>query len=166
MQWFDVDYPDVIELRRKFYSDDKNYAMLGYPLSDPDWLPQVPHERPTMAIADGVLEYLTEEEVGSLLNRLTSAFDHGQIAFDVINSFAVQAGRRNLETAMGAVHRWSVDDTSTVDALDAKLRKRDDLSLFGSQYVRRLPWRARLLCRAASLSRRYRDMIRLLRYDF
>jgi hypothetical protein len=32
--------------------------------------------------------------------------------------------------------------------------------------MRRLPWRLRLLYRVASLSRRYRDMIRLLRYEF
>lgn len=166
VRWFDLDYPDVIELRRKFYCDAEKYTMLGYPLSDSEWLRRVPHDRPTMIVADGVLEYLTEAEVGSLLSRLTSTFHHGQIAFDVMNSFAVRSGQRNLKAAMGAVHRWAVDDTSRVDALDAKLHRKDDLALFDSPYVRRLPWRLRLLFRAASLSRRYRDMIRLLRYEF
>lgn len=83
-----------------------------------------------------------------------------------MNSFAVRSGQRNLKSAMGAVHCWAVDDTRTVDALDARLHRMDDLALFDSPYVRRLPWRLRLLCGAASLSRRYRDMIRLLRYEF
>lgn len=164
--WSDLDYPDVIELRRNFYGDAENYTMLGYSLTDPRWLGWVPRDRPAMVVADGVLEYLAEEEVRTLLNRLTGTIGHGQLAFDVMNSFAVRSGQRNLTSAMGAEHRWAVDDTRRVDALDARLRRMDDLALLGSPYVRRLPWSLRLLCRAASLSRRYRDMIRLLRYEF
>ena len=75
-------------------------------------------------------------------------------------------GEHSLKVAMGTVHRWAVDDTHSIDALDAKLRRLDDLALVQSPYVRLLPWRLRLSCRAASVRRRYRDMIRLMRYEF
>lgn len=166
VSWFDLDYPDVIELRRKFYADAENYTMLDYSLTDPAWLTRVPPDRPTMIVADGVFEYLTEDEVGTLLNRLTGTFGHGQLAFDVMNSFAVRSGQRDLKGAMEAVHHWAVDDTRRIDALDPRLHKMDDLSLLDSPYVRRLPLHLRLLCRTASPVRRYRDMIRLLRYEF
>jgi O-methyltransferase involved in polyketide biosynthesis len=91
VRWFDLDYPDVIELRRKFYSDAEKHTMLGYPLSDPDWLRRVPHDRPTMIVADGVLEYLTEAEVGSLLNRLTGTFGTVRLSLRAEATLAIAA---------------------------------------------------------------------------
>jgi len=38
-----------------------------------------------MIVAEGVLEYLTAEEVKMPLNRLTDYFSHGVITFDVMN---------------------------------------------------------------------------------
>ncbi|WP_446897836.1 hypothetical protein ACSVC9_12735 [Clostridium sp. LBM24168] len=66
------------------------------------WLEQIQRNQPTMIIADGILEYLSEDEVKKLLNRLTSYFPQRQIAFDVMSSFGVNSGKDSLKAATGS----------------------------------------------------------------
>ena len=120
------------------------------PAQRPRVAARVPHDRPTMIVADGVLEYLRKPRSAPCSVASPSTFHHGQIAFDVMNSFAVRSGQRNLKAAMEAVHRWAVDDTSRIDALDAKLHRDGRSGAVRLSLLRRLPWRLRLLFRAAS----------------
>jgi O-methyltransferase involved in polyketide biosynthesis len=166
VRWFDVDFPEVIDLRRDFYADSSSYRMVGTSLAEGAWLNEVPRGLPAGIVAEGVFEYMEAEEVKELLNRLTSHFPQGQVIFDCLSSFAVKAGRTELETKTGGVHKWAVDDIHELDKLDARLRRVDDLSLFESRYRRKLSWRYRLLFAAASLVPRFRDMHRLVRYEF
>ena len=48
VEWFDIDYPDVIELRRQVFPIRDNYQMIGAPLDDLRWLDEVPRVRPGM----------------------------------------------------------------------------------------------------------------------
>ena len=90
---------------------------------------------PALIIAEGVFEYLTEDEVKTLLNRITNHFNHGEIIFDVMNSFAIKSGKEKLKQTTGAVHKWAVDDVSNVDALNPKLKRVESLSLFKSPFM-------------------------------
>ena len=46
VEWFDVDFPDVIALRHKLYPPREHYHLVGSSVTDPDWLAQVPRNRP------------------------------------------------------------------------------------------------------------------------
>jgi O-methyltransferase involved in polyketide biosynthesis len=166
VRWFDVDFPEVIDLRKKFYADGSNYKTLAASLSDERWLGEVPRDLPAGIVAEGVFEYMAVDDVRALLNRLTNHFAEGQVIFDCLSSFAVKSGRTELETKTGAVHKWAVDDIREVDALEPRLRRINDLSLVRTRYRRELSWRYRLLFAAASRVPRFRDLHRLLRYEF
>jgi O-methyltransferase involved in polyketide biosynthesis len=166
VSWFDIDYPEVIAERRKFYSERKGYRMTASSLTEPGWLEEVPRDRPAMIIADGVFEYLAPDEVKALLNRLIGHFPRGQIVFDVMSSFAVNSERSNLQETTGAVHQWTVDDVRTVDGMDPQLKRIDDVSVFRSRYVRKLPVKYRLVYGTMSVFSTFRNMMRLLRYEF
>lgn len=163
VDWFDVDYQDVISERQKFYSNHDGYQMVASSLTEATWLQHVPRDRPAIIIADGVLEYLAEDDVRTLFNRLTGLFPRGQLAFDVMSSYAMNSRRSDLKAKTGAEFKWAVDDVRAVSGLDHNLNLVSNLSLFRSKY---LPPRYRLFFRAISFNRRVADMIRLLRYDF
>ncbi len=166
IQWFDIDYPDVIKLRENFYSNGAGYKMIGASLTDPNWLTEIPKDQPTIIIAEGVLPYLTAAEVKSLLNRLTDHFLHGEMAFDVMNTYGVRSAQSVVSQTTAAMHRWAVENIEQVDQLDAKLRRVAIVPLFSSPYVRRLAWGYRLLYGSLALVPQYRNSIRLLRYRF
>jgi len=166
VSWYDVDFPEVIELRKTFFSEHESYKLIASSVNDPGWLEQIPNHKPVMIMMEGMLEYLTEDEVKRLLNRLTDYFPHGQMAFDVMNAFAVRSGKEELKETTGAVHKWMVDDLKDVDRLNPKLQRITDVSIFKSTFIRQLPMKTRLLYSAMGLIPTFRNMMRLLLYKF
>jgi O-methyltransferase involved in polyketide biosynthesis len=164
--WFDIDYPAVIELRKLFFSPQAGYEMISSSVTEPGWLERIPNDRPVMIIAEGILEYLSEAEVKTLFDRLTNFFPHGQIAFDVMNSFAVKSGKERLKETTGAIHKWIVDDLRDVDKLNTKLTRTANLSVFKSPYIHKLPSKVRLMYATLCLLPSFRNMMRLLLYKF
>ena len=166
VNWFDVDYPEVIRLRKSFYRESENYRMLASSVTGEGWLLGIPTDRPTLIIAEGLVEYLTADEVRTLLHRLTSHFHHGQIIFDVMNSFAINAGKKKLKEPTGAIHTWAVDDIKEVDQLNPALKRMDAIAVFDSPYASQLPRGLRFMIRIFSVFSSYRNLMRLLRYRF
>lgn len=56
VSWFDIDFPEVMAVRKRFFSESEQYRMLAGSLTDASWLSEVPRDRPAIAVADGVLE--------------------------------------------------------------------------------------------------------------
>ncbi len=166
VSWYDLDYPEVIALREQFFPKRDGYMMIAASVTTQAWLEPIPSDRPAMIVAEGLLEYLPEQDVQTLLNRLTSHFQHGQLVFDVLNSFAIKVGKSNLQRTTGAAHQWAVDDTRVIETLDPKLKKMAELSTIEIPSLKKLPWKFRVLYTSMRLIPTLRKMLRLLRYQF
>jgi len=166
VSWFDVDFPDVIQLRKNFYADRLGYRMIASSLTDPAWLVEIPTGQPVMIVAEGVLEYLTAEDVKMVLNRLTDHFSSGVLAFDVMNTFAIQSAKSAANEPTAGLHRWEVNDLREVDVLDPRLKREMGISVFRSPYIGKLPFGYRLMYGSMALIPKFRNMIRLLHYQF
>jgi O-methyltransferase involved in polyketide biosynthesis len=149
VRWFDIDYPDVIELRRHFYTEDAGYQMIGASLTDPNFLDAVPTDRCAIIVADGLLPFLTEDEIKHLFRRLTAHFPGGQLAF---NSYSKLASRLMVVhpsiKAIGiAPASPGFDDPHEPEKWNPCLKLIEALSIIGSPYVSRTPWAYRTTCR-------------------
>ncbi|MBB1596394.1 class I SAM-dependent methyltransferase [Achromobacter sp. UMC46] len=170
VSWFDVDYPDVIALRRALYPSRPGYQLLGSPMSDLGWLSRIPTDRPVLVVAEGLFLYLAEDEVLSLLRAVATQFPSGEIAFDAYSRMGLALASRNrMFRATGAVMRWSLDNPLDLEAQVPGLRLRDEQWVYeesdGAQWAR-FSWPARaavwLMRRVAPLRR----LGRLLRYRY
>lgn len=83
-RWVDLDLPEVIELRQRLYELPAGIDTLAASVTDPEWWDDVADDRPTLAVAEGLLMYLDATAVHSLIDRLTTHCSPGQIAFDAI----------------------------------------------------------------------------------
>ena len=63
IRWLDVDFPEVIELRRRLYPDRDGYEMIGASLADLQWVDTLPRDRPVWIVAEGVTMYLSEPAI-------------------------------------------------------------------------------------------------------
>ena len=91
VDWYDVDLPAVAEARAGLVPERANAHVVAADVTDPDWLSAVPADRPAVIVADGLLGFLALDQVGTLLNRLTSHFPSGEIAFNSYPKFAIWA---------------------------------------------------------------------------
>lgn len=93
-RWIDVDTPQVVSLRHRLYPDTPpGYELVAASVTDPQWLAELSDER-VVVVAEGLLMYLSAEDVRALLHRLTSRFSQGRLVFDVAAAWVVRTSRR------------------------------------------------------------------------
>src|SRR5215472_15817116 len=75
VHWIDLDLPDTIALRRRFFAATDRRQMVAASLLDEDWMPPVDQSPgPYFFVSDGVLTYLAEDAVTSTLERIARRF--------------------------------------------------------------------------------------------
>ena len=90
VQWYDVDYPAVISLREKVFPSRPNYHLVATPATDPSWLDEIPADRPTLLLAEGISMYLTEDDGIALLQHVIDRFGSGELQIDFYNWLVVR----------------------------------------------------------------------------
>ncbi|GAA4624198.1 class I SAM-dependent methyltransferase [Actinoallomurus vinaceus] len=168
VRWYDVDYPDVVALRRRLYPERPGYHLIASSVTDPGWLAEVPDDRFGVVIAEGLTMYLTREETGDLFERLTYHLPGGVLMFDAWNSLGMRAGaRQGVIKASGAkLGGWGIDHPHDVELLAPGLTFVAEQTFFDIPELGRYGWPVRLACRTMNRIPAMRNMGRLLRYRF
>jgi O-methyltransferase involved in polyketide biosynthesis len=151
--WYDLDMPDVIELRRKFYQETDSYRMIPSSVTDPRWIEQVSERGlPTLVIAEGLLMYLKEEQVKALLLKLQETFPGCELVFDAFSRLTARsAGRHPSLRKTGATIHWGIDDPHEIEGWGEGIRFREEWFFSQAQEIGRLDPGFRLAFRLAGL---------------
>jgi len=109
--WYDLDLPEVIELRRRLIGENDRCTAIGCSAFDSRWLDLVgPHPgRPFLFLAEGVLPYFDPGQVRELVLTLLQRFPGCELVFDALTPFMI--GLHNLElrlSRVGARLRWGL----------------------------------------------------------
>ena len=122
VHWYDVDYPDVIALRRRVYPNRENYTMIGSSVTDLGWLAQVPTDRPTMVVAEGLTMYLDPTEGRAMLSALVEHLPSGEVLFDTYSKLGIKLQKTNpVVRRAKATLRWGIDDPGEITELGMTL---------------------------------------------
>jgi O-methyltransferase involved in polyketide biosynthesis len=118
--WFDLDFPEVIDLRRKFFTATTQYQMIGSSVTDLNWLNQIPLKQvPYFVIAEGLFMYLHEQNIIELFQALEHRFTHIEIAFDAFSEFTVKnISKHPSIQKTGASIRWGIDNPMDIEKWD------------------------------------------------
>jgi len=106
VEWYDLDLPDVIELRRKLIGGEAaRYHLLDCSVLDSAWLGTVSahRRRPFLFLAEGVLMYFDEGQVKSLVLSLKARFPGAELVFDAFSPLLSWANNLRVSlTQVGA----------------------------------------------------------------
>ena len=93
VDWYDLDYPAIIELRQQFLPPREHCTLIGCGVTDLTWLDRIPRGRPVLVIAEELVPYLTETDLRRLLTSVVDAFPTGQIQFDTVAAWAWRSSK-------------------------------------------------------------------------
>jgi O-methyltransferase involved in polyketide biosynthesis len=167
VEWYDVDYPDVAAIRTKLYPTHENYHVIAASVTDPGWFADIPRDRPTLMIGEGLTMYLTEEDGVALLRRVVEHAPSGELQFDAFNSLGIKSQWMNtVVRRSGATLHWGIDGPD--DVLDAVpgVRLLAWVSALESDTFKQLPGYYRLMVNAMSRLKALRYMAQYHRYAF
>ena len=88
--FYDLDIPEVIDLREKLLPASENNEYLRSSMFDPSWMDEIKNNHPQaqfLFVAEGVLMYFEKDRVKSLFADLAARFTSARILFDVTNSW-------------------------------------------------------------------------------
>ena len=108
--WYDLDFPDVISERKRYFTETSEYRMLCADVRDASWLSQMPRGN-AIVILEGVSMYLTSEELARTLAQLTGHFASVRLLMDCYTEFAAKASRvKNPINDVGVTRVYGLDD--------------------------------------------------------
>lgn len=94
VDWYDLDLPEVIAIRRKFFEESEHNHFWAGSVLEQAWMSAILHDsRPVLLIAEGLLMYFSEEEVRQLLRNLAEHFPGAEMLLEVTDYRLVGRGR-------------------------------------------------------------------------
>lgn len=123
LQWYDLDLPDVIELRRRLVPETVRSHCISQSVLGLEWFEDVgkPPDG-VLFVACGVLPYFTERDVRQLFGRLATRFPGSEIVFDTASKFFVWSGKWLLRWWTGistqSFMKWGVTSAREITRWD------------------------------------------------
>lgn len=123
--WVNVDFPEVMEIRKAFFEENSRVTDIGCSALDPAWTQQVNSTgEPLLIVSEGVLMYLTEAEVKRLLGILTDHFAEFTAHLDLCSTAMIQEGEHHDTVKfMNADFNFGVTDGHEIVDLNPKLKQ-------------------------------------------
>ena len=168
VDWYDIDFPDVIALRERFYPTREHYHLVASSATDLSWLDAIPADRPVLLIAEGVSMYLTESDGVGLLRRVVERFPAGELQLDFWSRFGSKAMRKNNTVVRwsGSELGWAVDEPEDILAAVPGTRLIRAISVFEADTVQRLSKGYQRFAKMASRTPVLRKIVQFHRYAF
>ena len=118
LPFYDIDFPDMIELRRNFYEETACYEMIGSDLSKHAWIEQIKpahRSRPFIFVAEGFTPYLTQAQLKELFSTLKEAFPGCIFIFDTYSKLKLQGVAKTV-AKFGAQLHFTNEDPAELEA--------------------------------------------------
>lgn len=112
VEWYDLDLPEVIELRRKLIGGDRQrYHLLACSVLDDAWIKTVSVHlpRPFFFLAEGVLMYFKEAQVRQLVLNLREHFPSAELVCDAFSPYLVRMNNLRMKFfKIGVRYYWGL----------------------------------------------------------
>lgn len=119
VRWIEVDLPDALALRRRFFPAGPRCTQLVGDLLEPGWIEQVREhvaEGPVLFVAEGVFPYFDEAQIRTVLGQIAGGFPGASVGFDVMSSFMIHyQGWHDSLRHVKAEFLWGTDDLGEIE---------------------------------------------------
>jgi O-methyltransferase involved in polyketide biosynthesis len=133
IRWYDLDLPDVIEVRKKIISESERMKCIAKSLLDTSWMKDIKDVRDgILFFAGGVLFYFEEPEVKRILSRLADSFPDGEIVFDAISAYSIPYVNKMMKDAglASTPIKWGINDTKSISKWDPRITILEDYPMY------------------------------------
>jgi O-methyltransferase involved in polyketide biosynthesis len=141
VEWYDLDLPEVIDLRRKLIGDEAGrYHLLGCSVLENAWLEEVSAHSirlhapcSILFLAETVFVYFTEAQVKWLAITLCDHFPGAELVFDGWRPFEVWLGNRYFsfsDSQFAGLMRWGFWNGQEIEGWGNGIRLLDEWGFF------------------------------------
>ena len=126
MLFFELDLPDVIELRRPFIEESDRNRYIASSFLDTDWFDEITVNDGLLCVAGGVLYYFSEEEIRGFFKSLADRFDSTELFFDSLSPTGIKIAKKQVlkKGGMGTSMDggWGLKSINSLEAWDDRFK--------------------------------------------
>ncbi len=145
-EWYELDLPHVIDLRRKLIGDEAGRRhLLGCSVLEDEWLDRVSvhRRRPFLFLAEGVFMYFEGAQVKWLVLTLRDRFPGAELVFDAYSP--IHVWRHNLQYLISKIKfptHWGIWHGQEIEGWGDGIRLIDEWGYFDEETPRlnRIRW--------------------------
>ena len=154
--WYDMDLPEVISIRKQFFQESERHKMIAKSVFDYSWIDDINANEHVLIIAEGILMYLTEQEVKDIMSKLAAAFKGAEILLETTPASLVKQNQKQDlikdQYQIEAQLQWGIKKGEEIEKMDDRIKFIEDWHYFDYHKDR---WR---IIRWLSLIPGFKDM--------
>jgi O-methyltransferase involved in polyketide biosynthesis len=124
--WYDLDFPDVIELRKKLIPETERRKCIAKSFLDDSWFKDIVVNDGVLFMAAGVMYYFEEKDVKEILGKMAEAFPGGEFVADVASPIGIRAANKQVIEGSGLDERsylkWGIMNSSEITQWNSKIQ--------------------------------------------
>ena len=132
--WYDLDLPEVISIRKQFFSESGRHKMIAKSVFDYSWIDDINANEHILIIAEGILMYLTEQEVKDIMSKLADAFKEAEMLLETTPASLVkQNEKQDLikdQYQIEARLQWGIKKGKDIEKLNSNIEFIEDWHYF------------------------------------
>ena len=130
VDWYDLDMPDSIELRRRFLEPGERNHVIAKSMFDTSWFDDVGDEGPTLVVAEALFFYFEEPQIKELFVGLCQRFPGAEMLFQSVCPAIV--GKKNTIPVLRRTRaqlKWGIHGVQDIADWSDHLECLEDWSL-------------------------------------
>lgn len=162
-QWYDVDFPEVITERKRYFEETETYHMVSSDIREMTWLSGIPGGSDAIIVMEGISMYLQPEALKEVLRQWKTHFGEIRILMDTYTSFAAKATRyKNPINDVGVTRVYGFDDPVELEESGIAFVREHELT--PRRLIEQLPRREQTFFRTMFAGRMAKKIYRLYEY--
>jgi len=145
--WYELDFPDVINLRRKYISETDNRLFLPFSVFDKAWYGNIKNKENVFIMIAGVIYYFEEENIKLLFEKIGNEFEKCEIVFDYSSPKGVKIANRKVIDDGGmeksAYLKWGIKNIYEIERWNTKIKILENMKMY-HDHRKRYPIQKRL----------------------
>lgn len=165
VDWYDVDFKEVIDIRKHFFQESNNYHMIPSSVTEKEWLEKIPgkiseeipeeisgENKQYIVIAEGLFMYLKEDEIKTLISRLKERMGSYTLIFDAFSVLTAKKVKNQPSIKKtGATIYWGIDNPEELTGWGTGIRFIEEQYFTSNEEIEKLDILAKIPFKVANL---------------
>lgn len=125
VKWFELDLPDVIELKRKFFKETENRKFISGSFINTEWFDQIKTDNKVLFISAGVFCYFEESVIKDFLIKVVNGFPGSELLFDVTSAYGVKVANDVIQKSglnQNSFMKWPLKNKEVILSWDKRIQ--------------------------------------------
>lgn len=130
IRWYNLDLSETIAVRRRFFDENGTVSMIAKSAMDETWASMIEEPRGrVLVIVEGLVMYLTDQDVKHILSIISSRFAHAQVIMETMNPWVMEHMKEKSIEATKARFTWGIRSGRELERLAPEFTWEKDVSL-------------------------------------